>query len=151
MSRLGQLLRISLEFTGVVIIFCFFVGEVFVICSNIEPIFDSLLAKREGCFQYPFRKILRLSKNTRASLQLYDTSYRRGSFSHPQPPLAQRYFCLVCVILLCYAPMEDDHSDDNSNCSEGDKKNAHAKIGIFICNTKALLGRDLWRLSSPVS
>lgn len=27
--------------------------------------------------------------------------------------------------------MEGDHSDNNSNCSGG-KKNAHAKIGIFL-------------------
>lgn len=47
--------------------------------------------------------------------------------------------------------MEGDHSDNNSNCSEGGKKNAHAKIGIFVCLAKALLGRDLCRLSSPVS
>lgn len=84
-------------------------------------------------------------------LQLYDTSYRRGSFSHSQPPLAQRFFCSVCVILLCYPPVEDDHSGNDSNCSEGGKKNAYTEIEMYVCIAKALLGRDSWRLSSPVS
>lgn len=56
----------------------------------------------------------------------------------------------ILLFGLCYPPVEDDHSDNNNNCSEGGKKNAHAKIGIFVCISKALLGRDLWRLSSPL-
>lgn len=47
--------------------------------------------------------------------------------------------------------MEDNQSDNKSNCSEGGEKNGQAKIGGFICFAKALLGRDPWRLSSPVS
>lgn len=44
--------------------------------------------------------------------------------------------------------MEDDHNDKNGGCSEGGKKNAHAKIGIFVCISRALFGKDLWRFSS---